>query len=64
MKSLLFADQLEQPEEHVLHRSRETGGLGIINVKYKAMSELIRSFLETSINPAFKTNQYHNALYR
>ena len=61
MKSWLFADQLEQPEEHVLHRSRETGGLGLINVEYKAMAQLIRSCLETSINPALKTNQSHNA---
>ena len=64
IKSWLFADQLEQPEEMVLHRNRCSGGLGLFNIKYKAMAEFIRSFLETAIHPRFTTNQYHNALYR
>ena len=63
MKSWLFADQLEHPEEIVLHRPRESGGLGLYNVKYRAMAELIRSFLETAVHPSFITNQYHHALY-
>ena len=28
------------------------------------MAELIRSFLETAVNPSFTTNQYHLALYK
>ena len=64
IKSWLFADQLEQPEEMVLHRNRCSGGLGLYNIKGKAMAEFIRSFLETAIHPRFTTNQYHNALYR
>ena len=63
IKSWLFADQLEKPEEHVLHRSRKLGGLGLINVQFKALSLLIRTFLETALIPDFQHNQYHVALY-
>ena len=63
VKSWLFADQLEHPEEFVLHRPRRCGGLGLINVKYKAMAELTRSFCETAVNPSFITNSHHHALY-
>ena len=63
VKSWLFADQLEKPEEVVLHRPRKLGGLGLMNVQYKALSLLIRTFLETAIIPKFKHNQYHTALY-
>ena len=35
----------------------------MINVKYRAMAELIKSFLDTAINPTFKRNIYHQALY-
>ena len=52
MKSCwLYADQLEKPEEVVLYRSRHHGGLGLINLQYKALSLLIRNFLETALNP-------------
>ena len=64
MRSWLFADQLEHPEELVLYRPRKAGGLGLYSIKYRAMAELIRSFLETAVNPSFKTNQYHLALFK
>ena len=32
--------------------------------KYKGMALLIRSFLETAVNPQFIRNHYHNALFR
>ena len=64
IKSWLFADQLEKPEEHVLARSRKEGGLGLVNVECKALSLLIRSFLETALIPKFKNNKYHEALYK
>ena len=35
----------------------------MVNVKYRAMAELIKSFLDTAINPNFKRNIYHQALY-
>ena len=63
IKSWLFADQLEYPEEMILHRTRRTGGLALINVKYKAMAEMIRSFMESALNPKFITNLHHLAMY-
>ena len=35
----------------------------MVNVKYRTMAELIKSFLDTAINPNFKRNIYHQALY-
>ena len=64
IKSWLFADQLEYPEEIILHRPRASGGLGLLNIKYKAMSEQIRIFLETAINPKFSPNLYHQSLFK
>ena len=63
IKSWLFADQLEYPEEMVLHRTRWVGGLGLLNVKYKAMAEMTRSFLESALNPKFIISLHHQALY-
>ena len=64
IKSWIYADLLIKPEELVLYRSRQQGGLGLMNVKYRAMAELIKSFLDTAINPKFKRNLFHHALYR
>ena len=64
IKSWLFADQLEKPEELVLFRGRRDGGLGVVNVQYKALALLIRSFLETALIPKFKHNLFHEALYK
>ena len=47
----------------MLYKGRQEGGLNMINVKYRAMAELIKSFLDTAINPTFKRNIYHQALY-
>ena len=63
VKSWIFADQLEKPEELVLCRSRKRGGLNLYNVKLRALAEQIKSFLDTAINPTFKRNLYHQALY-
>ena len=64
IKSWLFADQLEKPEESILHRSRKHGGLGLVHVQSKALSLLISSFLETAASQKFQRNIYHHALYR
>ena len=56
-------DQLEKPEELVLFRPSTQGGLGLHSVKYKAMAMLIRSFLETSVNPKYQHNLYHVSLF-
>ena len=63
IKSWIYADQLEKPEELILYRSRKQGGLNVINVKVRALAELIKSFIDTATNPKFKTDPYHQALY-
>ena len=63
IKSWLYADLFEKPEELVMHRPREKGGLGVQHTKYKAMAILIKSFIETALASGFIMNMYHNALY-
>ena len=64
IRSWLFQDQLEKPEDFVLYRPRNLGGLGLVHVEIKAQALLTRSFLETAVNPSFRRNLYHEALYR
>ena len=64
IKSWLYSDMLEKPEELVLFRPKSKGGLGVQNVKFKSLAILIKSFLETAIDPNFVNNVFHNALYR
>ena len=47
-----------------LGKVQEEGGLGLINVQYKALSLIIRSFLEKALLPSFYHNEYHVALYK
>ena len=63
-KTWLYADLLEKPEEHALYRQPTDGGLCLYNVQQRAMANQINCFLETACNPAFKRNQYHEALYQ
>jgi hypothetical protein len=64
VKSWLFQDQLEKPEEMVLHRPISMGGFGLHNVRIKALATLIRTFMETAANPKFLHNLFHTVLYR
>ena len=64
VKSWLFQDMLEKPHEMVTYRSVELGGLGMHNVKVRAMAMLIHTFLAQAICPKFPNNQYLNTLYR
>ena len=64
VKSWLYADQFEKPEELILYRPSTHGGLGMHHVKFKALAILIRSFLETAVNPKFLHNLYHSSLYK
>ena len=64
VKSWLYQDCLEKPGELVLYRHSEDGGLGLLNVKVRALALLIRSFLETAINPSFRHSLYHEMLFR
>ena len=51
VRSWLYSDQFEKPEELLVFRPTYMGGLNIYHTKYKALSMLIRSFLETAVNP-------------
>ena len=64
VKSWLYQDCLEKPSELVLYRKPEDGGLGLFNVKIRALALLIRTFLETSANPTFRHSLYHEILFR
>ena len=64
VKSWLYADQLIKPEELIMSRPPTFGGLGVHNVKWKAIAGLIRTFLETACIPKFQTSLYHSQLYR
>ena len=63
IKSWVYADQLVKPEEIVMYKGRKEGGLGLTNVKFRAMAELIKAFLDTAINPKFRRNLFHQSLY-
>ena len=63
-KSYFFHDMLEKPSELVLYRKVEQGGLGLHNIKCKALASLIATFLQTAANTRFQQSLYHNSLYR
>ena len=63
-KAWLYADMLEKPEELALYRQPVHGGLGLHHVQLRALAYQINCFLETSCNPKFKRNQYHEALLK
>ena len=48
----------------MLYRDIHDGGLGLMNVSIRALALLIRTFLETSINPSFRHSLFHEHLFR
>ena len=64
VKSYIYADLLEKPEERILYREIKDGGLGLYHIQCRATAALISTFLQTAVNPTFQRNHYHNALYR
>ena len=64
VKSWLYQDQLLKPEEMIIYRPIDMGGLQLHNVKIKALASLIRTFLETAVNPSFHHSLLHTILYR
>ena len=64
MKSFIYTDLLEKPDELNLYRDIEDGGLGLMNIQVRAKAALISTFLQTAVNPNFSRNFYHYHLYR
>ena len=63
-KGWLYQDMLLKPQESMLYRQVDLGGLGVHNVKIRAKSMLIHTFIAQAICPKFPTNYYLNSLYR
>ena len=51
-------------QKKLFFTSGSAGGLGLVNIQFKSISLLIRSFLETAIIPTLKHNQFHTSLYQ
>ena len=51
IKSSLYADMLLKPEVMIMARPAHCGGLGIHNVKMRALAGLVTTFLESARNP-------------
>ena len=64
VKSWLYQDCLEKPNELVLYRDSQDGGLGLFHVKIRSLALLIRSFIETASNPMFRHSLFHEILFR
>ena len=63
VKSWLYQDMLEKPQEMLIYKQVELGGLGVYHIKMRAMAMLIQTLLSQAISPCFSNNQYHKALY-
>ena len=55
---------LIKPEEMILHRPHIQGGIGLHSVRFKALAGFITTFLQTAVQPTFRTNLLHSLLYR
>ena len=62
-KSWLYQDTFAKPEESVLYRPHQHGGLGLHTVKFKSLAGFITTFLQTAVNTTFRPNLLHNLLY-
>ena len=60
----LYQDMLLKPQEMMLYRQAELGGLGLHNVKLRALAMLVHTFLAQALCPKFPTNHYLHSLYR
>jgi hypothetical protein len=64
VKSWMYQDCLEKPSETILYRDNKDGGLGLFHVRIRSLALLIRSFLETALNPNFRHSLFHEILFR
>ena len=59
IKSWVSQELLRKPKELLLYRSKEDGGLGLVNVKARAMANLTRTFLQSVLS-----STYSSAIYK
>ena len=64
VKSWLYSDLYEKPNEVVMCRPPTYGGLGVYSVRFKAQAMLIKTFLETAANPNFRHSLLHSVMFR
>ena len=64
IKGWLYQDLLEKPQEMMIYRQPDQGGLGVHHVRCRAMAMLVHTFLSQAICPKFMTNHYYTALYQ
>ena len=64
IKSWLYADLYEKPSEAIMCRPTYYGGLGLYSVRYRSQAMLIRTFMETAVNPMYRHSLLHSQLYR
>ena len=64
IKQWLYADVLLKPEEFVLFRQVDDGGLGLTSVKHKALAMLIRNFIDLAYNPKYLNSLFLNLIYK
>ena len=60
MMGWLYLDMRLKPQELMLYRQSEFGGLGLFNVKLRSIATLIHTFLAKAILQIFTTNCYLN----
>jgi hypothetical protein len=63
VKGWLYQEMLIKPQEIMMYRQTEVGGLGVFNVKIRSTA-IIHTFLSHAISPRFPANMYDNTLYR
>ena len=64
LKGWLYQDMILKPQEMMLYRQTDAGGLGLINIRIRALAMLIHTFLTLAVNPNFQTNHYLQALFK
>ena len=64
MKKWLYLDQLIKPEEAVLFRSTEEGGLGLVSLRNNSKACFLRTFIEMSVNPVYKHSTFLSSIFR
>ena len=63
-RTWLLQDLYEKPSQLVLHRTPESGGLGLHHVQCRALAILITTFLEIATSHRFLHSLYAETLYR